>query len=151
MSVSRSFARKCALATATAGSLDLLFAATITTTRGNNIGDMLRFVASGPFPQAKQWGAEGAALGVAVHFTLMALMAAAYMFAAAKIEAVERAPIAFGLIYGFLTYVFLNLIIVPLRFGTWPPTVLTIVTQLFAHLVLVGLVFAGIGKKHGSR
>jgi len=39
-----------------------------------------------------------------------------------------------------LTYFAMNWAVVPLRFGTpLPPKTLSIVTQLFAHIVLVGI------------
>ena len=50
--------------------------------------------------------------------------------------------IKWGVIYGIITYVVMNLIVVPLRFGNWPPKPLSIATQLFAHIVLVGIPIA---------
>ena len=45
-----------------------------------------------------------------------------------------------GLAYGLITYFVMNWLVVPLRFGTpLPPKPLSIATQLFAHIVLVGL------------
>ena len=50
---------------------------------------------------------------------------------------------------GLLTSVVLALIVVPLRFpGAWPPSALSIATQLFAHIVLVGLPTAFIARKY---
>lgn len=54
-----------AVATLVAGSLDILAAITLTLLFGRHIPDMLRYVASGPFPAATGWGAGGAALGSA--------------------------------------------------------------------------------------
>jgi hypothetical protein len=48
-----------------------------------------------------------------------------------------------GIIYGLITYVAMNWIVVPLRFDApLPPKPLAIATQLFAHVVLVGIPFA---------
>ena len=44
---------------------------------------MLRYVASGPFPAATDMGTAGAILGLLVHFTLMAIMAAGFVLASA--------------------------------------------------------------------
>ena len=68
--------RPFAIATLISGSLDILFAMILTVTRGGEIGNMLRSVASGPFPSATEMGTGGAVLGLAVHFALMAIMAA---------------------------------------------------------------------------
>ena len=54
-----------------------------------------------------------------------------------------------GLAYGILTYFAMNWAVVPLRFGTpLPPKTLSIVTQLFAHLVLVGIPMALIARRY---
>lgn len=42
----------------------------------------------------------------------------------------------------------MNLPVVPIRFGTpLPPSTLSIVTQLFSHIVLVGLPIAAIARR----
>ena len=71
-----------AIATAVSGTLDILFAMILTVFFGREIGNMLRYVGSGPFPQATDMGAGGAILGLLVHFALMAIMAAVYVLAA---------------------------------------------------------------------
>ena len=131
------------LATAVAGTLDILFAVILTLYFGREPGNMLRYVASGPFPSAKEWGTPGAVLGLAVHFTLMAIMATAFVFVARRYPDIIRSPLKWGVIYGLITYVVMNLIVVPLRFHTpLPPSPTGIATQLFAHIVLVGIPFA---------
>ena len=117
---------------------------------GREIGDMLRYVASGPFPQATDMGAGGAILGLLVHFALMAIMAATYVwFAGIRREHLVAMPIPAGIAYGIITYVVMNLIVVPLRFDTpLPPSTRSIVTQLFAHIVLVGVPIALITARH---
>jgi uncharacterized membrane protein YagU involved in acid resistance len=143
--------RPIAMATAVAGTLDILFAMSLTILFGRQIGDMLRYVASGPFPQATEMGAGGAILGLLVHFALMAIMAAAYVWFAdsSRREHLVAMPIRAGVAYGVVTYVIMNLIVVPLRFGTpLPPSTRSIVTQLFAHIVLVGIPIALITARH---
>ena len=137
------------LATALCGTLDIVFAMILTLMRDREIPNMLRFVASGPFPRATDWGTSGAALGLAVHFTLMAIMVAWFMVAARNVPALTDKPWLAGLIYGLITYVVLNLIVVPLRFpAAWPPKAMAIGTQLFAHIVLVGLPTAYIARRY---
>lgn len=133
-----------ALATLVAGTLDIAFAMILTLIFGRHVPDMLRFVASGPFPAATDMGTSGAILGLAVHFALMGIMAAAYVLfasAPARRHLVDM-PYRAGLAYGVITYIAMNLIVAPLRFGNWPPKPLAIATQLFAHIVLVGIPIA---------
>lgn len=135
----RSIWKPILVATAICGTLDILFAMILTLWRGREIPAMLRFVASGPFPQATDWGAAGSLLGLAVHFTLMAIMVGVFVSAARQVPAVTDRPWLSGLIYGLITYAAMNLIVVPLRFpAAWPPKALSVSTQLFAHIVLVG-------------
>jgi hypothetical protein len=131
--------------TLVAGTLDILFAAILAMSRGGPPAGMLRFVASGPFPAATEWGAAGAALGLGVHFTLMAIMVAAYVLAAQRLPALVAQPLKWGVVYGLVTYVAMNLIVVPLRWPVaFPPSPMSVGTQLFAHIVLVGLPVAWI-------
>jgi hypothetical protein len=136
--------RPIALATAVSGTLDILWAMILTMTIGKgDIPKMLRFVASGPFPDAPDWGGTGAVLGLAVHFTLMAIMATIFVLAARRWPALADRPWLAGFGYGLITYVAMNWIVVPLRFDSpLPPKAISIATQLFAHIVLVGIPFA---------
>lgn len=142
--------RRIAVATAIAGTLDILAAIGLTLYYGKRtVVAMLRdTVASGPFPAAPNWGTAGAAAGLAVHFVLMAVMAAVFVLAADRIAALKRQPLLWGVLYGLATYVVMNLIVVPLRFGTpLPPSTAAIVTQLFCHIVLVGIPIALVARK----
>ena len=138
-----------ATATLVCGSLDILFATMLTLLRSKEPAAMLRFVASGPFPAATEWGAAGSLLGLAVHYTLMAIMVAIFILAARRVPALTDSPLLWGLIYGLVTYGVMNLIVVPLRFpAAWPPKALSIGTQLFAHIVLVGIPTALIARRY---
>ncbi len=135
-------------ATAVAGTLDILAATLLTLYFGRAVPGMLRYVASGPFPGAVDWGAGGAVLGLIVHYVLMAIMVTVYVVAAARFVALRTAPILSGVVYGLITYVAMNLIVVHLRFGTpLPPSTLSIVSQLFCHIVLVGIPTALITRR----
>ncbi len=138
-----------AIATAISGSLDILLAMILTLWFGRQIPDMLRSVASGPFPAATDMGNAGAALGLLVHFTLMAIMAAVFMSLVRQLPALLDKPYRTGIAYGLVTYFAMNWLVVPLRFGTpLPPKPLSIATQLFAHVVLVGIPFALIAVRY---
>lgn len=138
-----------AIATAISGTLDILLAMILTVLFGREIGNMLRYVASGPIPQATEMGPGGAVLGLIVHYGLMAIMAAVLMaFARHRPQYLDR-PILLGIVYGLITYVVMNLIVVPLRFDApLPPKPLSIATQLFAHICLVGIPMALIAAKY---
>lgn len=136
-----------AIGTLVCGTLDILLAIILTVLRGKEPAAMLRYVASGPFPQAADWGASGSLLGLGVHYALMAFMVAAFVFAARNMPALLDRPLLSGLVYGLITYVVMNLLVVPLRFpAAWPPKALSIGTQLFAHIVLVGWPLAFITR-----
>ncbi|MDF7774629.1 hypothetical protein P1X14_05170 [Sphingomonas sp. AOB5] len=140
--------RRIIVSTLIAGTLDILAAIGMTLNKGRDVEAMLRFVASGPFPGATKWGAQGASLGLAVHFTLMAIMAAIFVLAADRIPALKRQWLLWGLLYGLGTYVVMNLIVVPARFGMpLPSTPVQIVPQLLCHLLLVGLPIAWVARK----
>lgn len=77
----------------------------------------------------------------------MAIMVAAFVLAAGSRPSLLDQPLTSGVVFGLITYVVMNLIVVPLRFPqAWPPTPLSIGTQLFAHIVLVGLPTALISR-----
>ncbi|HEV2816688.1 MAG TPA: hypothetical protein VGW40_05650 [Allosphingosinicella sp.] len=149
----RSILRPILLATAIAGTLDILAAIGLTLFYGRrSVADMLRGVASGPFPAATGWGDGGAALGLAVHFTLMAIMVAVFVLAAARWRPLWQKPWLWGVLYGLVTYVVMNLIVVPLRFaGAFPPSPRSVATQLFCHVVLVGIPIALVAARHFRR
>ena len=148
----RTVLRPILLATAVAGTLDIAAAIGLTLFYGNAPANMLRRVASGPVPGATEWGAGGAALGLAVHFALMAVMAGVFILAAARWRSLWTNPLRWGLIYGLATYVVMNLIVVPLRWpAAFPPGPRSVATQLFCHIVLVGLPIAWIAARHFRR
>jgi len=141
--------RTIAVATLVAGTLDILFAICLSVYFGRNPMDMLRYVASGPFPPAVDMGAAGSALGLLTHFALMGLMVTAYAYAARQWPVMLQKPIVWGLIYAVITYVWMNLVVVPLRFDTpLPPRPISIATQSFAHIFLVGLPIALIAARN---
>ena len=137
------------VATFVCGTLDILLAVLLTLWRGREPAAMLRYVASGPFPPATEWGAAGSILGLATHFTLMAVMVLVFLFAARRSPRLLDRPTVAGIFYGLITYVAMNLIVVPLRFpAAWPPSALSVGTQLFAHIALVGLPLAFIARRY---
>ena len=144
--------RATAIATLISGSLDIVFAMILTVLYGREVCNMLRSVASGPFPAATEMGTGGAVLGLAVHFALMAIMAAAFMWIVSNRRVLLDTPYRTGLAYGVITYFIMNWVVVPLRFDAPLPTKpMQIATQLFAHIVLVGIPFALIAARYLKR
>lgn len=147
-----SLARPIVQATLVAGTLDILAAVILSLIYGRGPEAMLRFVASGPFPAATDWGVAGSALGLIVHFAIMAVMVAIYVVAATRLVSLRERPLLWGMLYGLATYVVMNLIVVPLRFeGAFPPSLRGVVTQIFCHIVLVGIPTAVIASRHLRR
>jgi len=138
-----------ALSTLVSGTLDILFAMILTVAFGRHIPDMLRFVASGPFPSATDMGTNGAILGLVVHFALMAIMAAIFVAVVRARPALLDTPWRTALAWGVITYFAMNWLVVPLRFHSpLPPKTLSIVTQAFAHLVLVAIPMTFIARRY---
>jgi hypothetical protein len=136
------------LGTLVCGTLDLLFAVILTLLRGKEPGAMLRFVASGPFADATGWGSVGSLLGVVVHFALMAIMVAVLVLLLVRRPELMDTPWRTALAFGVLTYFAMNWVVVPLRFHTpLPPKLLPLATQLFAHVVLVGMPATFIARR----
>ena len=138
--------RTIALATFIAGALDITMAAVDATAKGGKPGGMLRSVASGPFPGAGDWGAPGAAAGLAVHFVIMAVMATVFVLAFRAVPVIRSRPLLFGAIYGIGLWLVMYGLVLPLRFGLPFPSggTLELAKQLFAHVVLVGMTIAFI-------
>jgi hypothetical protein len=138
-----------AIATAISGTLDILFAMILTLWFGREIPNMLRYVASGPIPAATDMGMGGAILGLLIHFALIAIMAAVLMFYLKRNPDYLEHPIWMGVVYGLITYAIMNWIVVPLRFDMpLPPSPLSIATQVFAHIVLVGIPMALVAGRY---
>jgi hypothetical protein len=78
----------------------------------------------------------------------MAIMAACFMIAARNWPVLIAKPIHAGVAYGLVTYAVMNLVVVPLRFDVPLPTQpRAILSQLFAHIALVGIPIALIAAK----
>ena len=110
---------------------------------------MLRFVASGPFPAATDMGTAGAILGLVVHFALMAIMATGLMLLARwKPERLDdAAPHRPRLRRRHLFRHELAGRAAALRDAAAAQG-LAIATQLFAHIVLVGIPMTYVAARY---
>jgi len=85
-------------------------------------------------------GAAEAALGLLVHYALMAIMVTVFALAFERIISIRRHPLISGMIYGFLIYLVMYWLVTPARFGAFPKLSLWGVgNALFSHLICVGL------------
>lgn len=147
----RSIWKPIVAATLISGTLDIFFAMILTVAFGRQIPNMLRTVASGPFPAATDWGTSGAVLGLVVHYCLMAIMAIVFVLIVRARPALLDTPWRTALAYGVVTYFAMNWLVVPVRFHTpLPPKPISMATQAFAHLVLVGVAFAFVARRYLS-
>jgi hypothetical protein len=139
-----------AIATLIAGTLDIISAFVFAGIAGVTPIGVLRFVASGPFGAAPTATSGWAAVGLIVHFAIMACMAAAYMLAAPRIPAALRHPILAGTAYGVLLWGIMHWIVMPVRFPALPlpDTLYAVANQLFSHCVLVGIPIAQVASRY---
>lgn len=134
------------MATLIAGTLDIAAAILTSLLRGKPVDRMLQGIASGPFGTwPLQTGWAGAATGLAVHFAIMAAMAAAFVLAAARLPALYQLRLLYGAVYGALLYAIMYWIVLPLR---WPGAgggaagLASVLLPLGIHIALVGIPIA---------
>lgn len=136
------------LATVVAGTLDITDACLWWgITKGVPPERIFQSIASGLLGKAAyKGGAQTAALGLALHFAIMAVMVAVYVLASQRFRVLTRRPVLMGLAYGAATYVVMNHVVLPLsQVGPRGAFVLpSFINGLLAHLVLVGLTIAMI-------
>jgi uncharacterized membrane protein YagU involved in acid resistance len=101
-----------------AGALDILYAFIVygPLSYGIRPEQVLHSVAAGWIGRdaSRAGGMETAALGLATHFFLATIMAAFYVLLATRISALTKQAVLWGLVYGFILYVTMNYVIVPL-------------------------------------
>lgn len=136
------------LATVVAGTLDITDACLWWgITKGVPPERIFQSIASGLLGKAAfKGGAQTAALGLALHFAIMAVMVAVYVLASQRLRVLTRRPVLMGLGYGAATYVVMNYFVLPLsQVGPHGPFILSsFINGLAAHLFLVGLTIAMI-------
>jgi len=136
-------------AVAVSGTLDILSAFVFGGMKDVGPGQILRYVASGPFGDSmRDGGLAAAALGLAVHYALMAIMVTLFFVIASRIEFVRRQWLLSGPLYGIAIYLIMYWVVVPARFGTMPKTdYWSVGNALFSHIVCVGLPMAFIASR----
>ena len=135
-------ARTWAEAVLVAGTLDILSAFALAAMRGTGPLTVLGGVASGPFGDAMaQNGLTGAAIGLGVHFGIMAVQVATFMLLAAWQPGILQTRVLTGVLFGLAVYVVMYWVVLPIR---WPHifpagALRHLPTALFAHIFCVGL------------
>jgi uncharacterized membrane protein YagU involved in acid resistance len=114
---------------------------------------ILQAIAAGLLGKAAfEGGAGTAALGLALHYLIAFGMAFVYWLSAARIPALLRHPVAAGLVYGAVTWVAMNYVIVPLSRAAPPPFIPAwLADGILAHLLLVGLLLAFVARWSANR
>lgn len=134
-----------------AGTLDIC-AAFLTAWLRANVSPVrvLYFVASGLIGQgAAQGGTKIAALGLALHFLIATTWTIVFYLASRKLLFLIERPVMFGLLYGVVVYLFMNLVVIPL--SRVPPRPITFVGTTIGVLTImfcIGLPIALIVRRY---
>lgn len=150
---SRMFAvRTVLLAGLVAGILDLVAAVMVNLPRGIATLSILQSIASGLLGRETYSGGWSTAmLGVALHFSMMLIIATVYVFSARHWNALKSRAIVSGISYGIIVYFVMNLVVLPL--SAFPhDTALSawkLATGLPIHVLLVGIPIALIAARRG--
>lgn len=94
------------------------------------------------FPQAGGGGPAIWLLGVALHFLIALIAAAAYCYASKRLPFLKERFLVGGVMCGIAVYLAMNLIVLPLSavpFPVGPFSVAQMRTGLLFHIVLIGL------------
>ncbi|WP_284319519.1 hypothetical protein [Dyella acidisoli] len=87
-------------------------------------------------------GGSTAALGVLLHYAMMAAMVGVYYVAAGRLVVLTQRPWLYGALYGALLFIVMNLIVVPLSAVPKAPVVMSwIISSIVVH-VIIGLAIA---------
>lgn len=110
---------------------------------GNPIG-ILQSIASGLLGKAAYDGGAGTAiLGLALHFFIAFCMALVYVLAAKRLPVLASRWLLMGFLYGFVLFVAMNFVVVPLSAIGWRPMrPMGAFRALLPHILFVGPVIA---------
>lgn len=134
-----------------AGTLDMLYACTYWGLQGVRPMRIMQSVAAGILGQASfGGGAATAALGLALHYAIVLVMAAVYFTAARRLPPLWQRPWLFGTLYGLALYGFMQYIVLPLSAaGPSPGDPVWMLCSVAAHVLLVGIPIAWMARDGG--
>jgi hypothetical protein len=91
------------------------------------------------------------AIGLALHFGIMLVMAAVYLLVASRVSLLNRLPVLSGISYGLILWGVMYWIVLPQRWPTMFPVDPRLdpkgfAEDLFSHIMLVGIPIALVAK-----
>ncbi|WP_242113057.1 DUF1440 domain-containing protein [Luteimonas aquatica] len=102
-------------------SIDAVFAVAFWSPRGVSATQVFQSIAAGLLGDASfQGGATTAWLGAALHYGIATAMVVVYFLFARRWRALVRHPLGYGLPYGALLYLAMNLVVLPLSAAGMP-------------------------------
>jgi uncharacterized membrane protein YagU involved in acid resistance len=128
----------------------ILIAITFAYSQGVPPLNLLQTVASGVLGKASYEGGVGAAaLGLALHFLISLLLAAAYVLASRRVEALTKHAVVAGVVFGIGVFLLMRLVVLPLSAFPHPVTFrpLASVLDLLSHMFLFGVPIALAARK----
>ena len=85
-------------------------------------------------------GIPAALLGLATHYFIAFGVVLVYYIASRRLELLRRWPVVLGMIYGLGVFLVMNYIVLPnSKAGMANFTTVTLINQLFCHLILIGI------------
>jgi hypothetical protein len=96
-------------------------------------------------------GIPAAALGLALHFLIAAIVVACYVFASRSVAVLRERPIICGVVYGVLVYVVMNFVVIPNSMigGRAVFNTFSVVNGVLIHMFGVGLPAALVAARVG--
>ncbi|MFC5743281.1 hypothetical protein ACFPZD_17100 [Dyella tabacisoli] len=133
-----------AMGSALAGAVDLTYAILAGAMRGVPMIAIPQSVASGLLGmKAFREGIASAALGCALHFSIIFVAASIYFLASRRLGALVRRPLMGGLFYGLIIYAVMHEIVLPLSFApAFKSTTMSFIAELAMHIVVIGPIIA---------
>lgn len=126
-----------------AGILDITAASVQTVLNDRTPVRMLQTIASGLLgAESYNGGYAAAALGLAIHFFIALTAAAVFYLASRRLKFMVNQAILSGALYGIAVWMFMNLVVIPLRFSKFPDSFSAVLPQLLIHIFCVGLSIA---------
>jgi hypothetical protein len=125
------------------GTLDILDAFVFFGLRsGTTPVRILQSIASGWLGRAAfAGGARTAALGAVTHYFIAFGIVTTYVVISRRVSVLTRRPIACGIVYGLLVYLFMNRVVIPLSAigsAPWPPLPV-LANGLLIHALGIGI------------
>ena len=144
-SVSKSYPFAALLGGSVAGALDIAFAISFAAYNGMSAPRLLQVVASGVYGKAAlSGGVAMAVLGLALHFSMSIVWAAAFVVVVALRPPLSRYPFASGIAFGVVVFLVMRLVVLPLSAFPFPVTFNPTATilDLMSHTLLFGVPIA---------